>query len=116
MQGIFFLQVLQCFVCTGKQVGFARTKLYIIILKTGRYHGLNPIAGNMLEVLGTGVTLREAAAQISEEYGEDQATVGDDLAGYHALTVPHPIWGKDEAALRELARAIVDNALAQLTR
>jgi hypothetical protein len=35
--------------------------------------------------------------------------------GYHNLTVPHPIWGKDEAALRELARTIVEKALAQLT-
>jgi hypothetical protein len=35
--------------------------------------------------------------------------------GYHTLTVPHPIWGKDEAALRELARGIVEKALAQLT-
>ena len=32
--------------------------------------------------------------------------------GYHSLTVPHPIWGKDEDELRELARAIVDAAVA----
>jgi hypothetical protein len=36
--------------------------------------------------------------------------------GYHCLTVPHPIWGKDEAALRELARSIADGALAQLVK
>ena len=36
--------------------------------------------------------------------------------GYHCLTVPHPIWGKDEAALRELARSIADRALSQLVR
>ena len=36
--------------------------------------------------------------------------------GYHNLTVPHPIWGKDEAALRELARSIADRALSQLLR
>jgi hypothetical protein len=35
--------------------------------------------------------------------------------GYHTLTVPHPIWGKDEAALRELARGIAVKALTQLT-
>jgi hypothetical protein len=35
--------------------------------------------------------------------------------GYHTLTVPHPIWGKDERGLRELARSVVDKALAQLT-
>jgi hypothetical protein len=35
--------------------------------------------------------------------------------GYHCLTVPHPIWGKDEDELRALARTVVDAALAQLT-
>jgi hypothetical protein len=36
--------------------------------------------------------------------------------GYHTLTVPHPIWGKDEEGLHELARSIVDKALSQLTQ
>ena len=35
--------------------------------------------------------------------------------GYHNLTVPHPIWGKDDEGLRELARSVVDNAITQLT-
>jgi hypothetical protein len=34
--------------------------------------------------------------------------------GYHSLVVPHPIWGKDETQLRELARSIAGQALAQL--
>jgi hypothetical protein len=34
--------------------------------------------------------------------------------GYHSLTVPHPIWGKDDEGLRELARSVADKALAQL--
>ena len=34
--------------------------------------------------------------------------------GYHNLTVPHPIWGKDEEGLRALARGVVDKAVAQL--
>lgn len=36
------------------------------------------------------------------------------LPGYHSLTVPHPIWGKDEPQLRALARPILDKAIAQL--
>ncbi len=35
--------------------------------------------------------------------------------GFHSLTVPHPIWGKDEDELRRLARSVVEQALAQLT-
>jgi hypothetical protein len=34
--------------------------------------------------------------------------------GFHTLTVPHPVWGKDEAALTALARPLVAAALAQL--
>jgi hypothetical protein len=35
--------------------------------------------------------------------------------GYHFLTVPHPVWGKDEDELRELVRRVLDQAAAQLT-
>ena len=35
--------------------------------------------------------------------------------GYHSLVVPHPIWGRDEDGLRDLARRLVDATLAQLT-
>jgi hypothetical protein len=35
--------------------------------------------------------------------------------GYHFLTVPHPVWGKDEDELRALAARVVDAAVAQLT-
>jgi hypothetical protein len=35
--------------------------------------------------------------------------------GYHFLTVPHPVWGKSEDELRELARRVADPAAAQLT-
>jgi len=34
--------------------------------------------------------------------------------GFPALTVPHPVWGKDEAGLRELARPVAKTAIAQL--
>ena len=32
----------------------------------------------------------------------------------HTLTVPHPIWGKDEDKLRALARSVLDKAMAEL--
>jgi hypothetical protein len=35
--------------------------------------------------------------------------------GYHCLTVPHPVWGKDEDELRALAVQVVDSAVRQLT-
>ena len=65
----------------------------------------------MIEQRGTPATVL-----ITEPF---QAVVASNAAklgapGYHFLTVPHPIWGKDEAALRELARTIAAQALAQL--
>ena len=37
------------------------------------------------------------------------------VPGYHFLSVPHPVWGKDADELRELARRVLDQAAAQLT-
>jgi hypothetical protein len=34
------------------------------------------------------------------------------VPGYHTLTLPHPVWGKDP---RELARTVAERALKQLT-
>lgn len=37
------------------------------------------------------------------------------MAGYHYLTVPHPVWGKDDDAFNQLASNIAGAALTQLT-
>ncbi|MDO8208873.1 UGSC family (seleno)protein [Conexibacter sp. CPCC 206217] len=34
--------------------------------------------------------------------------------GYHSIAVPHPVWGKDEAQLRSLARPVAATAVTQL--
>ena len=65
----------------------------------------------MLEHRGTPATVL-----ITEPFQSVVASAAAKLGapGFHTLTVPHPVWGKDEAALRALARQIVDAALAQL--
>jgi hypothetical protein len=65
----------------------------------------------MIEERGTPATVL-----ITEPF---QAVVASSAAklgapGYHSLVVPHPIWGKDETELRELARSIAAQAMAQL--
>jgi hypothetical protein len=35
--------------------------------------------------------------------------------GFHSVTVPHPVYGKTEAELQQLASTMVDRAVAQLT-
>lgn len=51
----------------------------VLNLETGKYHGLNPIAGRMLDVLNEAPSVRDAALTIAQEYEEDQATVEADL-------------------------------------
>ena len=52
----------------------------VLNLETGKYHGLNPTAGRMLDVLNEAPSVRDAATTIAQEYGEEQATVEADLA------------------------------------
>ena len=54
----------------------------VLNLKTGRYHGLNTMAGRMLEVLDGGPTVREAAEQIAVEYTVEPQLVRTDLVAF----------------------------------
>lgn len=51
----------------------------VLNLRTGKYHGLNPMAGRMLDVLDEAPTVRDAAGLIAGEYGQDQEAVEADL-------------------------------------
>ena len=48
-------------------------------LQTGKYHGLNPVAGRMVEALVASGDLKESAALLAAEYGQPQETVEADL-------------------------------------
>lgn len=48
-------------------------------LQTGKYHGLNPVAGRMVEALVESGDLEETAALLAEEYDQPQETVEGDL-------------------------------------
>jgi hypothetical protein len=51
----------------------------VLNLKTGKYHGLNGTAGEVLDGLEKGQTPREVAAAIAREYGRDSAVVQADV-------------------------------------
>lgn len=51
----------------------------VLNLQTGKYHGLNPTAGRMLEALGEADTVRYAAAAAAEEYERPQEDVERDM-------------------------------------
>lgn len=56
----------------------------VLNLNTGQYHGLNRIAGRMLEALDASDSVRQAAETLAAEYDQDPATVESDLAAFCA--------------------------------
>lgn len=51
----------------------------VLNLQTGRYHGLNPTAGSMLEALEQARCVRDAAATVAERYDQPRAAVEQDM-------------------------------------
>ena len=51
----------------------------VLNLETGQYHGLNPTAGRMLDVLDGAPTVRDAVRVIAEEYRQDEAEIEADM-------------------------------------
>jgi hypothetical protein len=51
-------------------------------LTTGRYHGLNPTAGRMLELLEKAPTIGAAAALLAEEYAQPLDQIERDLGEF----------------------------------
>jgi len=51
----------------------------VLNLETGKYHGLNPTGGRMLDVLERAPTVRDAAAQLAQEYGRPGAEIEQDV-------------------------------------
>lgn len=51
----------------------------VLNLQTGKYHGLNPTAGHMLDVLAKGGSVRDSAALVAEEYEQPPADTERDI-------------------------------------
>ncbi len=51
----------------------------VLNLQTGRYHGLNATAGSMLEALERAACVRDAAAAVAGEFGQEQSVVEQDM-------------------------------------
>jgi hypothetical protein len=51
----------------------------VLNLESGKYHGLNPTAGRMLQVLDKGVSLRAAADLLAAEYGIAAEELAQDI-------------------------------------
>jgi len=51
----------------------------VLNLDTGKYHGLNPTAGRMLELLEKSETVDAAAVRLADEYGQELDVIRRDL-------------------------------------
>lgn len=56
------------------------TETVVLNLETGMYHGLNPIAGRMLDELERQETVEAAARVVADEYGQPCEDVERDLS------------------------------------
>jgi Coenzyme PQQ synthesis protein D (PqqD) len=56
----------------------------VLNLQTGKYHGLNPTAGRMLELLERGLSIGEIAEVVADEYQRPLADVERDLQTFCA--------------------------------
>jgi len=55
------------------------TETVVLNLQTGKYHGLNPTAGKMLQALTEADSVREAAAAVAAEYEAPAETIEGDI-------------------------------------
>src|SRR5687768_4189106 len=56
----------------------------VLNLESGRYHGLNPTAGRMLELLGELGDVDAVAERIARETGTPKSRITDDLSAFCA--------------------------------
>jgi hypothetical protein len=54
----------------------------VLNLQTGKYHGLNPMGGHMLDVLGESDDVRSAAERVAVEYDQDPEVVEEDFVAF----------------------------------
>ena len=66
--------------------------------ETGKYHGLNATAGQMLEVLERAASVRDAAAELAELYGQPQDVIEHDLCELCASLLERGLVEADGAA------------------
>jgi hypothetical protein len=63
------------------------TETVVLNLQSGRYHGLNPSGGRMLEVMTSADSVREAAKTLADEYQRTAAEIEEDLVDFCSVLV-----------------------------
>ena len=73
------------------------TETVVLNLQTGKYHGLNPTAGRMLQALTEADSVREAAAAVAAEYDAPAATIEGDICELFQNLLDRGLVERDEA-------------------
>jgi hypothetical protein len=73
------------------------TETVVLNLQTGKYHGLNPTAGKMLQALTEAPSVREAAAAVAAEYEAPAATIEVDICDLCQNLLERGLVERDEA-------------------
>jgi hypothetical protein len=70
----------------------------VLNLETGKYHGLNATAGQMLEALEQAACVRDAAIVLSARYEQDQSVIELDLCELCRSLLERGLIEADDAA------------------
>ncbi|CAN5772970.1 hypothetical protein BH20GEM1_BH20GEM1_21170 [soil metagenome] len=70
----------------------------ILNLNTGKYHGVNPTGGHMLDVLKDAGRVREAAARLAADYGVPLDEIERDLSEFCASLAQRELLQVDRVA------------------
>lgn len=54
----------------------------VLNVRTGQYHGIDPIGGRFLEVMQETPTLGAASQRLADEYSQPLARIEDDLTAF----------------------------------
>jgi Coenzyme PQQ synthesis protein D (PqqD) len=54
----------------------------VLNLETGRYHGVNPTGGRMLDALSNAASVREAATKLAQAFDRPEAEIEADLSEF----------------------------------
>jgi hypothetical protein len=73
------------------------TETVVLNLQTGRYHGLNPTAGTMLQALASARSVREAARAVAGSYEQPREQIERDICELCELLLSRGLIELDDA-------------------
>ena len=70
----------------------------VLNLQTGKYHGLNPTAGVMLDAIASSGSIADASAEVADRFELPQETVEEDVVRLCEALLERGLIGLDDEA------------------